>query len=287
MCDNQSLKCNLCGMNTNSELLSINSISIIRCQKCGLVYVNPQPSGHKTLEIYEKEYFDGSNKANFLSESELYLSRFTDKLGQIERLAGIKGKLLDIGCAVGHFLIVAQRKGWQPSGVEISTFASEKAGEAGLDVFNGNLKEAKYASNSFDVVTMWHTLEHTRDPAATLKEVYRIMKNGGLLAIEVPNFNSRRSRHQGKDWEYLKPREHLYYFTGQTLKMMVEKAGFAVVVIKTLSSGTGAGNMLDKLGLFNFKKRLISIFRYLSWIKRILLRLKKGDDFILLYARKE
>ena len=281
-------ECNLCHADRSSLLFTKDSLQIVKCLDCGLTYVDPQPSEEDLRTIYKNGYFNGTWEADYLTEKKLYAPRFRERLKDIDSLEA-KGKLLDVGCAVGYFLEAAQQDGWEASGVEISSYASEFARKSGFDVFTGRLEEAGYPDNHFDVVTLWHVLEHMRDPAACLQEIHRILKDSGVLAVELPNIESKRSQKAGENWDQLKPREHLYYFGPGTLRKSVEKAGFQVVRISTLPKGTYVGEKLERLGWTRIKEWLVRFFPLTRWIKTILLHIKKvagEDDIILLYAVK-
>jgi 2-polyprenyl-3-methyl-5-hydroxy-6-metoxy-1,4-benzoquinol methylase len=281
-------QCNLCQTDHSSALFTKDSLQIVKCPECGLIYVNPQPSEEELRTIYKNGYFNGTRQADYLAEKKLYAQRFRERLKDINSLK-TKGKLLDVGCAVGYFLEAARQDGWEAAGVEISSYASEVAQKSGLDVFTGRLEDAGYPDRHFDAVTLWHVLEHMRDPAACLRETHRILKDSGVLAVELPNIESKRSKKKGVHWDQLKPREHLYYFAPGTLRRSVEKAGFQVVRVSTLPKGTHIGEKLKHLGWTKIKKWLVKFFPLTRWIKTILLRIKKvagEDDIILLYAVK-
>jgi SAM-dependent methyltransferase len=125
-----------------------------------------------------------------------------------------------------------QRLGWQVNGVELSPQATAHARNVlGLDVRQGSLEEAGYPDAHFDVVTLWHVLEHLPSPRRTLVEVKRVLKPGGTLICEVPNEHSLQSRLLGKHWFHLDPPRHLYAFSPTTLRRVVRAAGLAVLRI--------------------------------------------------------
>jgi len=284
----ESASCNLCHSGRTSLLFEKEAVKIVKCLDCGLVYAHPQPSEEHLDAVYKEGYFNGSCHSDYLMEKKLYLHRFQERLKEISSFK-TQGKLLDVGCAVGYFLETARQAGWEVSGVEISDFAAEQAKKAGIDVFAGKLEEAEYPDQHFDVVTLWHVLEHMKDPSGSLQETHRILNNGGLLAIELPNMASKKSRKSGEDWDQIKPKEHLFYFTPDVLRRMVEKGGFRVVKISALPKGTDIGEKLDQIGFGRVKKWLIKLFPLTQWIKKSLLSLKRmagEDDIILLYALK-
>jgi len=282
------ISCNLCQGDNTSLLFKKDSMQIVKCLDCGLIYVNPRHLEEDLKKIYKNGYFNGSEQTNFFAEKGLYISRFQERLREISRFKK-EGRLLDIGCAMGYFLEVAKEKGWQTYGVEISAFASQYASDSGSNVFTGTLEEAEYPGQSFDMITLWHVLEHMPDPLGCLQKIQRLLKRTGLIAIEVPNIGSRRSKRLREKWDQLKPQEHLYYFTPDVLRKMVKKAGFKIVKIKTIPGGTGLGNKLEHLKFAKFKKQLIGLFKYLQWIKKCIIYFKRiggADDIILLYALK-
>ena len=149
------------------------------------------------------------------------------------------GTLLDIGCAAGTFLVGMKRHGdWTLHGVELSPGVAEIARERhGLDVFTGTLEEAAYPDDTFDAITLWDVLEHLHDPAASLREIRRILKPGGVLIIRVPNLASWDARLFGDAWAGLDAPRHLYVFSPQTLSHMLEGAELDVL---SHSSGIGS-----------------------------------------------
>ena len=119
---------------------------------------------------------------------------------------------------------------WELTGVELSPRASQKARDAyGVDVFTGDLLEANFQDNKYDLVTLWNVLEHVYDPSATLHEVWRILRSGGLMIIRIPNPESLAARVFGKYWAGLDLPRHLFLFRKNLLVKMAEKAGFALV----------------------------------------------------------
>ncbi len=142
-----------------------------------------------------------------------------------------KGILLDVGCATGDFLQhMKQTYGWSVQGVEVSAYAAKLARERyGVDVFTGTLGEACFSENFFDAVTMWDVLEHLHDPSNELKEIYRILKPGGVLALRVPNAASFDARIFGSYWAGLDAPRHLYIFDKETLTHLLSKNGFEVI----------------------------------------------------------
>ncbi len=169
---------------------------------------------------------------------EEHLKDYEEALEILETHAPAKGALLDVGCAMGVFLNMAQKRGWRPSGVEISSYAVQRAREQyELSITQGTLQNAAFPENHFDVVTLWDVLEHLRDPLACLVEIRRILKPGGLLMTQTLNIDNLL--YQIGHWSYrlsfgtiqfpitrLYPSYHLHYFTERTLHRLLTENGF-------------------------------------------------------------
>jgi 2-polyprenyl-3-methyl-5-hydroxy-6-metoxy-1,4-benzoquinol methylase len=148
------------------------------------------------------------------------------------------GRLLDIGCSNGAYLAAMREKGWDVEGVEFDDDAAECARNSrNLKVIQGDVEEAvcQLRENSFDVVTMWHVLEHSFDPAAALKQIHRVLKPGGIVMLEVPNFASPRVSLFRRYWYPMDIPRHWYQFTPATMKTVLTKAGFNRIQFKGVS----------------------------------------------------
>lgn len=140
-----------------------------------------------------------------------------------------EGRLLDIGCGNGRYLSALQKLGWQTYGIEQNPGSSEYARtELRLNVESGDLLNYKYQDKFFDVITMWHSLEHLYEPIPTLKEVKRILKDDGMLVIAVPNVNSFAAKVFKENWYQLEVPIHLIAFSPDSITGMLDSAGFKV-----------------------------------------------------------
>jgi SAM-dependent methyltransferase len=152
------------------------------------------------------------------------------------------GSLLDVGCADGLFLHLAQSAGWEVRGVEMAESSAAYARETyQLDVLPGDLRHANFPDQYFDVITFWHVLEHLHDPLGELHEAYRVLKPEGLLVVDVPNIASWQANFFGADWRALDVPRHLYHFSPDTLKAMLARAGFACFKTSYWSRGHNMG----------------------------------------------
>ncbi|OIO26077.1 hypothetical protein AUJ14_02945 [Candidatus Micrarchaeota archaeon CG1_02_55_22] len=241
------LPCNLCGAddyavvyhaappdarkvtsdNYSAASFHILEDQVVKCNKCGFLYINPRPKS----EMIVKGYSDAVDET-YVSQSEGRLATFKEGLARIEKAYPQKGRILDVGCAAGFFVKTAKEGGWDAYGVEPSRWLAEWGNNnLGLNLKSGTLEEAAYPNNYFDVVTLWDVLEHVPDAAATLKEIHRILKPGGLVVVNYPNIGSNLAKVFGRKWWFLLS-VHLYYFTPHTIKKMLEHNGYEMVVHK-------------------------------------------------------
>jgi len=158
------------------------------------------------------------------------------------------GAVLDIGCGRGLMLYGLARRGWRTVGVEMSEAASRHAREVlGLDVRVGDLAGCEFPSASFDVVTLFHVLEHLPDPDAALAEARRVITPDGRLLVEVPNFGSLQSQLTGGKGFHLDAPRHLFHFTRAALLQLLGRAGFEPLGVATHSFEFGYFGMLQSL----------------------------------------
>jgi len=196
---------------------------IVRCSNCGLVYVNPRINAETVAGSYEQAIDDV-----YVQGAAGRKHTFKQCVKKISRWRKPPGRLLDIGCAAGFFVYEAQDYGWDAMGIEPSKWLV-KWGTENLRVklYTGTLKQGGFKDGEFDVLTMWDVLEHVPDPADMLKECYRVLKPGGMLVINYPDFGSILSKLAGRNWWFLLS-NHLYYFTPKTMRRYLENAGFKV-----------------------------------------------------------
>jgi len=157
------------------------------------------------------------------------------------------GRVLDIGCGYGDFLMACRRKGWQVAGVEQDGAPiMELRRELGFEVVT-TTELAGLADASFDVVTMWHVFEHLAEPREKLREVLRLLRPGGRVIIEVPNFGSWQARMGLPEWHHLDVPRHLLHFERPTLEAMLVAAGLEPQRWSTFSAEYDAFGMMQSL----------------------------------------
>lgn len=228
--------CVICNSDNSSSIYSRESINIVKCTKCGLMYQNPRVSQNLVNEeTNRKDYYKIYEKIA-QDQEKFFRNRFETVLKGIPT-----GKVLDVGCGTGGFLKVAKDLGWDVYGVEVSSLAAHASiDKLGIGITEGTVEEANYPNEYFDLVNMSHVLEHMPNPLKTLKEIKRITKPPGYLLIEVPNEKNFKIRnfllnlflHSGTGEKFAPRNYHLYLFTKDTLASLIDKSGFKLLLIE-------------------------------------------------------
>jgi SAM-dependent methyltransferase len=268
--DEQVATCDLCG---GTRLATVSSdAKVVECLACGYRFVAPRPSQAKIASSYsEPDFYD-----HWL-EDEAGRTRMWSKRLDLLKRAGPNVRLLDIGAGIGTFLSLARdRLGWEVSGTEVSTAAVGIARERyGLDLLLGSAENLALPPGSFDLITLWHVLEHVPSPSQTLKLCHDLLRPKGLLAIAVPNDDDARAwlvrskalmsrKESPPRYEALKPHGevHLSQFKGRVLRRALQSRGFRVEVVtvddqyarpdKRSETLIGAYRLTNSLTGFNF-----------------------------------
>lgn len=253
--------CNICNASEAKEhLRSIDYITqeafkSVRCIQCGLVYVDPQPA---TADLHH--YYPAGHQAAGPAMYEKMDAKPRIKLIANLALESQKKKLLDIGCGKGLLLSGLKERGWEVFGTELSETSRQYACEQGLQVFNSVVNDTPIEPESLDVVTLFHSLEHLTDPKQSINEIKGLMRPGGLLVIEVPNINSWYARFFKDQWFHYDAPRHLYHFSPQTLRSLIENADLHVESLSTHAnlSYDAFGAVQSLLNTFLSNKNLLN-----------------------------
>jgi len=229
------LECIVCRSRRLHYLFSVSDYRIVRCDDCGLLLTNPQPSATELARIYTADYFLGSTTDNgrrIIHElkqqtADLYLD-LLDRYG-----ATNNGRLLEIGCGEGDFLLRANKRGFTVTGVEYSEHACAVARQKlsiqrGWDVICGEIDDVP-GEAIYDVCVLSDVIEHVRNPRALLERVHGLLRPGGTILIATPSLNSWSARLLRYKWMEFKI-EHLFYFNSSTLQTLLIDCGFAKVI---------------------------------------------------------
>jgi SAM-dependent methyltransferase len=230
--------------------------------ECGLVWLDPMPLKDEIGKAYARYYTHAPSSANGkrslpgrfrdLADRGYWASQYHYEIGPrpfIARLLGgllrlspvyrreadarvrclpaLKGgRLLDVGCGAGDWLLAMQQRGWQVEGVDFDENAVRVAARRGLQVFSAALEQRRFPESTFDAVTLSHVIEHVPDPVQTLTECARILKPGGKLVLFTPNNTSLTHLLFKENWRGLEPPRHLHVFSMPSMRRALTLAGF-------------------------------------------------------------
>jgi 2-polyprenyl-3-methyl-5-hydroxy-6-metoxy-1,4-benzoquinol methylase len=217
---------------------------LVHCRWCDLIYMNPRPGPSAFHMVYPRNYvpyqMELRDDTRWMMKYAIMTAYEGAKLKEIDRLSlPPNPRCLDVGCGGGVFLGLLKQRGWVPVGVEPNSDLVSRARERhGLDVRFGTLSTAPLEENFFDVITLWHALEHDSHPAETLARCYQLLKPGGVAIVQVPDHDSWEARVlKNYFWSNDIPR-HLNFFTAPTLTSFVAKRGFRVESLRRTKNAT-------------------------------------------------
>jgi SAM-dependent methyltransferase len=297
----ETISCDVCGEASNTALfcqydlthhVTDDLFTVVRCQGCRLLFLNPRPTREEIGGYYPSTYYPEaaprqagdlrrtakrwSGKIRRWIAQDFYgypapesarrwqwarrLLLWPEFLWRRWRGRGLlpwagQGRVLDVGCGSGGNLAVLQAQGWNVSGVDASAVAVAQAqARFGERVRQGDLASMAYPERTFDTVLFSHVLEHLHDPLSLLKEVWRILDWEGRVVILCPNAGSLEARMFGRWWFPWELPRHLFHYERATLTRLLEAAGFQ---IESVSTGLGSLYFmasLDRLCEERFKR---------------------------------
>lgn len=225
-------KCPLCksGLFLNAQKIkdfavSKESFIICNCTNCGLKFTNPRPKQERIGPYYDfPEYFSHEDKAKNLTQF-LYqrVRKYTvsQKVNRLTKLKPSKGKYLDYGCGTAELLFKAQEKGWQVAGIEPNEKARKLANSKLDGKIYSSIDELPKGS-SFDIITLYHVLEHVHLLRKTVKKLVNALQPDGYIIIAVPNPESYDAVKYADNWAGWDVPRHLYHFNHQAIKQFGE-----------------------------------------------------------------
>lgn len=232
-------RCPLCGSTAATPVRVLQdemfrtttaAFSLVRCARCGLLRLHPPPDAETLAAAYGVDYaphvrpgLSGWAKGRLERRS----------VRQLWEVFGPPRRVVDLGCATGD-LLVGVREAGNPNvlGIEPGADAAQIARGRGLEIVAGMLEDARLPDASVDTLVMSHTLEHVADPAATLLEARRVLRDGGALVLWLPNADSIEARLLGRYWIGYDAPRHLTTFSTRTLRRALTSAGFGRAVVR-------------------------------------------------------
>lgn len=235
--------------------VSQESFNIVSCNTCNFKFTNPRPSDSEIGKYYKSEdYVSHSDTKKGLINRLYHMVRtrtLKQKLGLISSYVS-RGTILDYGCGTGMFLKTCADAGWKSFGFEPDSDARKLAEGKGLTVANS--KET-LSSNKYDIISLWHVLEHVTDLDPTLEFFSKTITDNGRLIIAVPNYTSADSKHYKEFWAGYDVPRHIYHFEINTLKKLLGNYGFSLEETKPMKFDSYYVSMLSekyKTGSMNY-----------------------------------
>ena len=233
----ESRDCPGCWGRDRRELFVKEGFPHVECADCSLVYVAPVLREEALVEYYAEEE---SWTEVLFNEDQVELDRRKFEYG-LDALAArvAPSRLLDVGCGPGFFLDAARQRGWEVEGMEVNERCVERLRGQGIPVCTDPLEHSSLAQGSYGAVAMWEVLEHLRDPVGALCEARRLLADGGVLLICVPNFGSLVNRIMHENAGTFAGYSHINFFVADTLVKMQQDTGFEVAGIETVITELG------------------------------------------------
>ncbi len=278
-------------LSCTDHLVSGEAYELFRCETCGFIFTQDHPDEKMIGKYYDSEDYAShsdtkpglmnclySAARNIMLHKKLKITENTSLLK--------KGRILDIGCGTGYFAAKMKENGWIVTGIEPAGKARETAIKRfGLDIVEPEMISS-LTGGSFDVITMWHSLEHLHDPHNYSREILRLLKQDGVLISALPNCGSYDARHYGGSWAAYDVPRHLWHFTPETFSLFAEKTGFKITGIKPLPLDVFYISMLSE------KNKQRRLYLLTGLIKGLLFAVKatfnsgKSSSLIYILRRK-
>jgi SAM-dependent methyltransferase len=221
--------CPACGRTTGHRVrFRTNGCDILQCSNCGLG--RTETSGFDPAAYYTADYFSGRHAdgyADYLGAEAVLRREFARSVDFVRKFRR-NGRLLELGCAYGFFLMEAARH-FDVAGIELSAEAAEHGRRAGLNVVQGTADEARLRQlGPVDVIVLFDVIEHLPEPRETLALCRRQLKPGGVIVITTGDFGSLLARLTGAKWRLMTPPQHLWFFTQESMCRLASGLGLAV-----------------------------------------------------------
>ena len=207
--------------------------NIVKCTSCGMVYTNPIPDEKEIGDYYKTEDYISHTDTNEGLINKLYhlVRNYTlgEKYKLIKKLNNEKkGSLLDIGCGTGYFLAKCKINGWEVLGTEPDEHANKLASKNVGKAIPRSVAELP-PTNKFNIITLWHVLEHIHDLKGTLHHINSLLSETGHLIIAVPNHEALDAKIYKENWAALDVPRHLYHFSKSTVQQLLANYQFKLI----------------------------------------------------------
>jgi SAM-dependent methyltransferase len=257
--------CPICGEGSAREWLKGSDrfhgrnqkYTLLRCPGCSLVWLSQPPTPAEMYRHYTDAYLKLISAAGENSRG-----RWHDRVRTLRRYQQ-SGTILDLGCSSGGFLAFFRGDSWKLYGVEMSADCAKRAElSTGAHVFVGDIGDAPFVSEFFDVITCFDVLEHLYEPLQIMSKVREWLKPGGIFYVQVPNIDSAEARVFQTYWHGLELPRHLFHYSPASLKFLAESVGLRQVSLEAKRNpavGTSLRYVWDDVfGLAGIKRTAVA-----------------------------
>ena len=246
------------------------TFTLYSCEACRCLFLHPMPDSREIERFYPADYWWNARRSGGLKKLESVYRKLAlrDHIAFISKAAGNRSvDVLDVGCGSGTLLGLLKHRGFRVTGLDFSAEAAAIAkAENGVDVAVGSLEEAHFPAESFDVVTLFHVMEHVTNPRLVLAEVSRVLKPNGVAILQVPNIESWQFKIFGARWYGLDIPRHVIDYSRNSMLKLLADSGFIVNRIRHF-------NLRD-----NGPALVSSVFPSLDPVSRSVRHRKRNND---------
>ena len=246
------------------------TFTLYSCEACRCLFLHPMPDSREIERFYPADYWWNARRSGGLKKLESVYRKLAlrDHIAFIIKAAGDRGvDVLDVGCGSGTLLGLLKHRGFRVTGLDFSAEAAAIAkAENGVDVAVGSLEEAHFPAESFDVVTLFHVMEHVTNPRLVLAQVSRVLKPNGVAILQVPNIESWQFKIFGARWYGLDIPRHVIDYSRNSMLKLLADSGFVVNRIRHF-------NLRD-----NGPALVSSVFPSLDPVSRSVRHRKRNND---------
>lgn len=305
------IPCNVCGGSDTQTLFSgydrwlhtdTTLYTLVKCTKCGLMYLNPQPTTKELERYYPADYppyqsnyqvFKETKTLSFLKKLYHYFKQEAPKKIIVSDLLEIdqsKKIILDFGCGSGAVLLELQKKHqkWELHGFDISTNKTIKKIAENITIHYGDMQslEKDYFLEKFDIIYLSNVLEHVSDPKGTINQLCRLLKNGGEMTITVPNIDSIKFKIFGRYFSGLDIPRHLYHFNSSSIATLCAMCKLDILHIAF--TGSVKSTIASFYNLIGSKQQQFNpiTYKFFTMLTNIMGPKKINDDVMIVRVRK-
>lgn len=280
------INCIICGSRDYKVLFRENDAQIhqiVQCTGCGLMYANPQKETFSEAYSYctDDSLPPLTSDDQTIQQAHQKILDYKEIVKQVNKEKPSKGRILEIGASTGILLNEFRNAGWEVEGLEPDQRTVKYAKEKfGIQMLQKPLEDIPFESRSFDVIIMLHVIEHLYEPHTGIAIIYRLLKDNGLLVIETPTYDTFMYRVFGRRERSISCHQHMFFFTLDTLKNLVEKNGLKVIGQEKVGRTLTIDRFLWNVGVMsknNVIKRVLSKLSEMFHLHKVSIYLNLRD----------